>query len=168
MMKLTEFIQTTLVLGHEVHSLDQAVSEMLDRMTPRHVATELVPEIHAAVLRREKLASTAIGRGLAIPHAGNLPIDKVIGAMAISQDGIDADSIDAEPVYIIVLLLLPPPPSTDMHRLYRPETEALWRHLGNDEFTLELRRARTEGEIDAALQFADANQFGGKFGNSWY
>lgn len=155
-MKLTEFIQSTMILSPEIRSLEQAITAMLDRLSSQHLSAHLIPEILAAVLRREKISSTAIGRGMAIPHAGKLPISSVIGAVAVTEKGIEAESIDGRPVSVIFLLLLPPPLPHE-HRLYRPETEALWRFLRNDEFYACLRQARTEDEIETVFKTADAH-----------
>jgi PTS system nitrogen regulatory IIA component len=154
-MKLTEFIQSALILGPEIRNLEQAIGTMLTHLSPEHLPVQLVPEIFSAVIRREKTSSTAIGRGMAIPHAGQLPIGRVIGAVGVSETGLEAASIDHQPVNVVFLLLLPPPLANE-HRLYRPETEALWRFLRNDEFYFCLRQAVTEEEINAVLKTADA------------
>jgi fructose-specific phosphotransferase system IIA component len=54
---------------------------------------------------RESLGSTAIGQGIAIPHAKTDCVGKLVGAFAISKKGVDFDSLDGEPVYIFFLLL---------------------------------------------------------------
>lgn len=59
------------------------------------------------LMEREKLGSTGIGQGIAIPHIKTEYIYKTTGAIGISQKGIDFDSLDGEPVYISVLLLTP-------------------------------------------------------------
>jgi PTS system nitrogen regulatory IIA component len=60
------------------------------------------------VLReRERLASTGVGSGVAIPHGRIGNIDKLRAAMAVSHEGIPFDAIDGEPVRIIVAVLAP-------------------------------------------------------------
>ena len=58
-----------------------------------------------ALLERESLGSTAIGQGIAIPHAKTDSVSKLVGAFALSKKGVDFDSLDGEPVYIFFLLL---------------------------------------------------------------
>jgi len=60
-----------------------------------------------ALLAREKLGSTAIGQGVSIPHAKSEYVEKLVAALGISSKGIDFDSLDDEPVYIVFLLLAP-------------------------------------------------------------
>ena len=66
-----------------------------------------IEEIVAAVMRREQLGSTGIGRSIAIPHSRFGGVDRLIGTVAISQEGIPFDSIDGEPVHILILLVSP-------------------------------------------------------------
>ncbi len=58
-----------------------------------------------ALMERESLGSTAIGQGIAIPHAKTDAVSKLVGAFALSRKGVDFDSLDGEPVFIFFLLL---------------------------------------------------------------
>jgi len=61
----------------------------------------------AVIMEREKLGSTGIGHGIAIPH-GRLPdLETPITALVRHADGIDFDAIDGQPVHIVVVLLAP-------------------------------------------------------------
>lgn len=60
-----------------------------------------------ALMAREALGSTAIGQGIAIPHAKSDCIDKLVAAFGVSKKGVDFDSLDGEPAYIFFLLLAP-------------------------------------------------------------
>ena len=59
------------------------------------------------VLRREMLGSTAIGRGVAIPHATVEGLKSMVGAVARIPHGIEFDSVDGKPVHIVFLLVSP-------------------------------------------------------------
>ncbi|MFA6384699.1 MAG: PTS sugar transporter subunit IIA [Candidatus Omnitrophota bacterium] len=58
-----------------------------------------------SLMERESLGSTAIGQGIAIPHAKTDSVSELVGAFALSKKGVDFDSLDGEPVYIFFLLL---------------------------------------------------------------
>jgi len=60
-----------------------------------------------ALMARESLGSTAIGQGIAIPHAKLDCVDKLIAAFGLSKKGVDFDSLDGEPAYIFFLLVAP-------------------------------------------------------------
>ena len=74
-------------------------------------AGELKPrskeDVVKALLDREILGSTGIGQGIGIPHAKSANVKKLVGAVGISQKGVDFDSLDGEPAYIFFLLLAP-------------------------------------------------------------
>jgi len=60
-----------------------------------------------SILEREKLGSTGMGQGVAIPHGKTDSVKELVGALGISKVGIPFDSLDGEPVHIIFLLLAP-------------------------------------------------------------
>ena len=64
-------------------------------------------EIFDTVLRREKLGSTGVGNGIAIPH-GKIPgIRRIAGVFARLEQPVDFDSLDDQPVDLVFLLLAP-------------------------------------------------------------
>jgi PTS system nitrogen regulatory IIA component len=64
-------------------------------------------EIINVILEREKLGSTGIGQGVAIPHGKSDVLHEQIGVLGISHKGIEFNSLDGEPVHIIFLLVGP-------------------------------------------------------------
>ena len=64
-------------------------------------------DIVRAVMRREQLGTTGIGRHIAIPHSRHASVDRLIGTLAKSDTGLPFDSLDGEPVYVFVLLVSP-------------------------------------------------------------
>ncbi len=60
-----------------------------------------------ALIARESLGSTAIGQGIAIPHAKSDSVDKLVAAFGLSRRGVDFDSLDGESAYIFFLLVAP-------------------------------------------------------------
>lgn len=59
------------------------------------------------ILEREKLGSTGIGDGVAIPHGKTKSIHNILCAFGRSQEGVDFDAVDRKPVHIFFLLLAP-------------------------------------------------------------
>ncbi|MBN2831166.1 MAG: PTS sugar transporter subunit IIA [Candidatus Omnitrophica bacterium] len=60
-----------------------------------------------SLMSREALGSTAIGQGIAIPHAKSDCVGKLVAAFGLSSKGVDFDSLDGEPAYIFFLLVAP-------------------------------------------------------------
>jgi PTS system nitrogen regulatory IIA component len=64
-------------------------------------------EIFDTVLQRERLGSTGVGRGIAIPHGRIAALPKIVSVFARLEEPIEFDALDAEPVDLIFLLLAP-------------------------------------------------------------
>ena len=64
-------------------------------------------EIFDTLLQRERLGSTGVGHGVAIPHGKLARLDRILGLVAKLQDPIDFESVDEQPVDLIFLLLAP-------------------------------------------------------------
>lgn len=60
-----------------------------------------------AIIEREKLGSTAIGGGIALPHAKIDSVRKIILAFGRSQEGVDFSSLDGEKTYIFFMVISP-------------------------------------------------------------
>lgn len=110
-------------------------------------------EIVGAVLRREQLGSTGIGRNIAIPHSRYAGVDRLIGTVGISPAGIPFDSIDGEPVYVIVLLVSPQDRPGDHLRAL----ETVVRTMRDDKFVRDLRQAGSASR-DSIWQLIDKTQ----------
>lgn len=64
-------------------------------------------QIFESLLQREKLGSTGLGRGIAIPHGKFPQLDKVYGFFGRLARPVDFDAVDGEPVDLVFLLLAP-------------------------------------------------------------
>jgi len=137
--------------------IQQAIVPALAATTKEGVIREMVLALHEAgyfreselddivraVMRREQLGSTGIGRGIAIPHSKHPGVERLIGTLALSPAGVPFDSIDGEPVHIVVLLVSPQDRPGDHLRAL----ENVVRSMRDDRFVAELRKATTREEI---------------------
>jgi nitrogen PTS system EIIA component len=103
MTEVTTLIPADTVLLHsESGSKAAIISEVLEALPSVDPDQAM-----AVIMEREKLGSTGIGHGIAIPH-GRLPeLDAPITALIRHSGGIDFDAIDGQPVHIVVVLLAP-------------------------------------------------------------
>jgi len=108
-------------------------------------------DIVRAILKRELLGSTGIGRGVAIPHTKHGSVEKLIGTVAVSPTGVAFESLDGEPVYIFVLLISPQDRPGDHLRALQNVS----RCLRDDAFVRALRAATTHEEIVALIDRID-------------
>jgi PTS system fructose-specific IIA component/PTS system nitrogen regulatory IIA component len=107
-----------------------------------------------AVMKREELGSTGIGRGVAVPHTKHASVNRLIGTVGISRDGVDFNSLDGEKVQIFFLLVSPPDRPGDHLRAL----ENISRQLRDDTFCRFLKEAKSVEDIKQLLDEADSNQ----------
>ncbi len=109
-----------------------------------------------AILNREELGSTGIGRGVAVPHTKHGSVDQLVGTVGVSRAGVDFDSLDGEKVFVLFLLVSPLDRPGDHLRAL----ENISRQLRDDRFCRFLKQSKTAEEIRQLLDEADNNQFG--------
>lgn len=104
-------------------------------------------ELFEALLQRERLGSTGIGDGIAIPH-GRMPgIDRLIGLFARTEKPIDFDALDGQPVDIVFVLIAPEGAGAD----HLKALARIARVLRNQSVLDQVRQARDPEAIYAIL-----------------
>jgi PTS system fructose-specific IIA component len=84
------------------------IEEMIDvAVKNKDISDTEKEQILGSLIDREKSMSTGIGNGVAIPHCITPAVTEIVVMLALSQKGIDFDSIDNLPVKISVLLIVP-------------------------------------------------------------
>lgn len=84
--------------------------EALDSMVDAVAKTDAVNDVEGfrrAVLDRESVMSTGIGQGVAIPHVRIDAITRPTLGVGVSREGMDFDTLDDEPVQIVVMFAMP-------------------------------------------------------------
>jgi len=105
-------------------------------------------DIIKALMHREDMGSTAIGGSIALPHARLDLIKNFVVCVGISREGFDFDSLDEEPVSIIVLLL-----SNQKEAGLHLKMLALWARMLRDRyFVQQIKTEHSEPEIVALLK----------------
>jgi len=157
-MKFADFICREALLAQlEAHDKEGAIREMVQALCKAgKVAQEEYESIVKAILKREELGSTGIGRGVAVPHTKHPNVDRLVGAVAVSPQGVDFASLDGEPVHLFFLLISPPDRPADHLRAL----ENISRQLRDDTFCRFLKQAKNSEDIQQILDEADNNQFG--------
>jgi PTS system fructose-specific IIA component/PTS system nitrogen regulatory IIA component len=144
-MRMTDFVVREAILP-ELHATNKegVIREMVESL--RGAGAFKGPdteEIVKAILKRELLGSTGIGRGVAIPHTKHPSADRLVGTVALSKTGVPFDSLDGEPVHVFVLLISPQDRPGDHLRAL----ENVSRSLRDDGFVKALRMASTREAI---------------------
>jgi mannitol/fructose-specific phosphotransferase system IIA component (Ntr-type) len=149
-MRMSDFVvREAIVPELTANTKEGVIREMVNSLRSNGYFKGGEPEdIVKAILKRELLGSTGIGRGVAIPHTKHTSVDRLIGTVALSKAGVSFDSLDGEPVFVFFLLVSPQDRPGDHLRAL----ENVSRCLRDDGFVRSLRQATTREAIWELLQ----------------
>ena len=145
-MRMSHFVIRDAIIPSLVATTREgAIREMIQSL---HAAGQFpntdLDDIVRAVLRREQLGSTGIGRGIAIPHSRHAAVSQLVGTIALAKTGgVAFDSIDGEPVTVFVLLISPQDRPGDHLRALENVVQA----FRVDGFLEALRKCETQDQI---------------------
>lgn len=94
-------------------------------------------------LKREKIMSTGLGAGIAIPHAKIDSVNDFVVSIGVSKKGIDFDSLDKSPVYIVIMIAVP----AHKHDEYLRILSKIVLKLKNEDFRNLFINAKTSDEV---------------------
>jgi PTS system fructose-specific IIA component/PTS system nitrogen regulatory IIA component len=156
-MKFSDFISITSIRADLSSDEKPAViRELVESLAGSGaVKSADVDGIVAAIMKREELGSTGIGRGVAVPHTKHASVEKLVGTVGVSVEGVDFNSLDGDKVQLFFLLISPPDRPGDHLRAL----ENISRQLRDDTFCRFLKQARSANDIQQLLAEADSNQF---------
>ena len=152
-MKLADVIVPEAIIPELcANERDGVVREMVTALAATlKLGDDVVASIAEAVLERERMGSTAFGKGLAVPHAKHSAIQGVVGTMARSCRGVEFRSLDREPVNLIVLLLCSP----DCHDEHLAALERVFRFVRERNLRRFVMQAKNSAEIWSLIVEAD-------------
>jgi PTS system nitrogen regulatory IIA component len=145
-MALADLVaQNAVMPALKVNSKKQAIQELSAR------AAELTGQSERAILeilqQREKLGSTAVGNGVAIPHGKMATLGRLFGLFARLARPIDFEALDGQPVDLIFLLLAPEAAGAD----HRKALARVARLLRDPDIARKLRESDSADGLYAVL-----------------
>ena len=142
-MTLTQILQPTCVkVPLEGKDKDSAITELVDILAENSLLLDR-DVVLEAVFVREQTRSTGIGSGIAIPHGKCAGVKELVMSIGIASDPIDFDSIDQQPVSIIILLASP----NDRTGPHIQALARISRLMLDEEFKLKLENASSPEEV---------------------
>ncbi len=106
-MQLTDILsQDFVVVINESKERDQCIKELIDLMAGQEIINDR-DKAYEAVLEREKIMTTGVGNGIAIPHCKHASCPNFAVALGIYPKGVDFKSIDKKEAKIVFLLVGP-------------------------------------------------------------
>lgn len=155
-MRITELLKKDgILLGAKVSSKEEAIDVMVDLQEKSGNISDKA-EYKSGILKREESGSTAIGEGIAIPHAKNKAV-KSPGIVAMTvPDGVDYNALDGKPSNLFFMIAAPEK-GGDVH------LEALSRlsvMLMNADFRAKLLSAASKEEFIKAIDEMEIEKYG--------
>jgi PTS system fructose-specific IIA component/PTS system nitrogen regulatory IIA component len=154
-MKFSDFVAVDAIRSSvDADTKEGVIREMADALVEAgSIAPGDLDSIVKAIMKREDLGSTGIGRGVAVPHTKHPSVSRLVGTVAVSRAGVDFDSLDGEPVQLFFLLVSPPDRPGDHLRAL----ENISRQLRDDSFCKLLKAAKGPMDIQHLLEEADSH-----------
>ena len=151
-MALADLLQQDAIIpALKVNSKKQLLQELASRASKLTGVAER--EIFDVILQRERLGSTGVGHGVAIPHGKLNSISSIIGVFARLETPVDFEALDDEPVDLVFLLLAPEGAGAD----HLKALSRIARVLRDQELVAKLRQTDSASAIYAFLNQEQAN-----------
>jgi len=137
------FSENLFIESMQAKNKEQAINELLDLFVrEKYIRNrEIVLEM---LHQREKLGSTGIGKGVAIPHGRSTAVSSVLIAFGQSEAGINFDAIDGKPVHLFFMVIAPP---NDEGNTYLPILGALVTILNEKRNRERLSKVKSYAEL---------------------
>lgn len=136
---------------------DEVIVELLEHLVETgRLAEGDLQDLVVEILKRETLGSTGIGHGVAIPHIKTDKVNNFVGVLGVSREGIEFNSIDKEPVKVIILFLSPVR-AVSGHLQLLSHIGGILRHQG---YLSSLHDAETRDDLEELVRDAERMIFG--------
>jgi len=104
-MKISDILTEDLVVSHlKGTSKEEIIDAMVDLVATSPKVLDKA-KVREAIFDREKIMSTGVGNGFAIPHGKTDAVTEIVAAFAVTEREIDYDSLDEKPVRLVFLLV---------------------------------------------------------------
>ena len=151
-MRLSELLnENSVSMRLRAREKREALVELVDLLESGH-GFNSQGEILDRVMRRESMMTTGIGNGVAIPHGKARSVDRMAAAVGVCPDGLEFDSEDGQPVYLMVLLVSPESVTTQHVKVLAN----LSRLLKEESVRTALREAKSPEAFMASLLAAES------------
>ena len=106
-MKFADFVSKAAIRADlRAGNKEGVIKEMVEALVEAgDIPADEKDTIFAAIIKREELGSTGIGRGVAVPHTKHPSVSHLVGTVGVSTEGVDFDSLDGEQVQLLFLLV---------------------------------------------------------------
>ncbi len=107
-MKIIDILNENLIKTNLIgNTKEEIINEMIDLLISSNVSNKILDKekVRACIFEREKIMSTGVGNGFAIPHGKTDAVSDIVAAFGITAKPIDYQSLDEKPVRLVFLLV---------------------------------------------------------------
>ena len=154
-MKISDILDESVVrVKLKGKTKDEIINEMIAIVNHSNRITD-IEKVREAIFEREKIMSTGVGNGFAIPHGKSDAVLDIVAAFAITEEPIDYESLDEQPVHLIFLLI-------GKDSMVGPHIKLLSRIsrlMNKEDFRSKLLNAKTPKEVIEIFRTEEAQYF---------
>jgi fructose PTS system EIIBC or EIIC component len=152
-MKISDILSSDVIaVDIDVADKEDAIKKIIELSAKSNKILD-VEKVTRTINEREKLVSTGVGKGFAIPHGKTDAISDVVAAFIVTREPIDFDSIDGEPVRFIFLLI----GKENLLNTHIKLLSRISRLMNKDEFREALLEAKTNEDVLKIFQDEEKN-----------
>mgnify|MGYP005842512597 CR=1 FL=1 len=154
-MKLSDLLHKDFILPNlKSTSKEDVINELIDLFKNDSRVID-VKKVREAVLDRERIMSTGVGKGFAIPHGKTNAVNEILAAFGKTNKPIDYQALDNKPVDLVFLLV----GKDDMVSTHIKLLSRISRMMTKDDFREKLRLAKSSDEILEIFKSEEQNYF---------
>ena len=154
-MKVSELLKPEFVIAElSGTKKEDVINELIDLFGKDPRVTDL-EKVRSAVLEREKIMSTGVGKGFAIPHGKTGAVTEILAAFGKTARPIEYQSLDSQPVHLVFLLV----GKDNLVSTHIKLLSRISRMMNKDEFRKSLIDAPSTEEILELFKTEEANYY---------
>ena len=154
-MKLSDLLHKDFIIADlKGTAKEDVINELVDLFKDDSRVIDL-KKVREAVLEREKIMSTGVGKGFAIPHGKTNAVNEILAAFGKTDSSIDYQALDNQPVNLVFLLV----GKDNMVSTHIKLLSRISRMMTKEEFRDKLRLAKSSDEILEIFKTEEQNYF---------
>lgn len=154
-MKVSELLKKNFIIANlQGNTKEDVINELIDLFKNDPRVNDL-EKVRSSVMEREKIISTGVGKGFAVPHGKTNSINEIIAAFGKTNNPLDYQALDNRPVNLIMLLV----GRDNTVSIYMKLLSRISRMMNSDEFRKKLSDAQTDNEIFELFKKEEENLY---------
>lgn len=154
-MKVSEFLnEDNVLLNVEAKDKYELIDKLIEVASKSGKILDK-EKVRQAVYEREKILSTGVGKGFAVPHGKTDAVNDIVLAFAITKEPLEYEALDHQPVRLVMLMV----GKDSLVSSHIKLLSRISRLMNNDEFRENLLNAKTKQEVLEIFRKEEANYF---------